>query len=96
LVQKTDITSEEQVKAAMYKTVDRFGQVDVAIPCAGVYFPNMMLTSKGTLDIKKFKLLIEINLMGSIYVAKYAAVHFAKQKCGGTIILVSSILGQEG
>ena len=33
--------------------------------------------------------------MGSIYVAKYAAIHMAKQK-SGTIILVSSSLGSEG
>jgi len=38
----------------------------------------MTLTSKTDLDTERFKKVMEINVYGSIYVAKYAAVLMAK------------------
>ena len=53
------------------------------------------------MDTNAFKDLIEINLYGSVYVAKYAAVIMSKNKPNemgerGVILFVSSICGEEG
>ena len=60
------------------------------------------LTSKTSLDTKKFETVIGINVFGSMYVAKYAAVAMAKNKAvnekgeKGLILFVSSVAAEEG
>jgi NAD(P)-dependent dehydrogenase (short-subunit alcohol dehydrogenase family) len=51
---KCDVTKEDDVKNAIEKTVATFGAIHVALACAGVAWPSMMLTSKGSLDTKSF------------------------------------------
>jgi NAD(P)-dependent dehydrogenase (short-subunit alcohol dehydrogenase family) len=58
--------------------------------------PMLTLTSKTSLDTAKFKKILDINVMGSVYVSKYCAIEMAKQKGEGVIILVSSIAATEG
>ena len=54
------------------------------------------------IDTKKFNTIIDINLYGSIYVAKYAAIAMAKNKPvndrgeKGVILFVSSVAAEEG
>ncbi len=59
-----------------------------------------MLTSKKSLDLKVFKNVIDINLNGSIYLAKYSSIAMSKNKPvngeRGVIIFVSSVAAEEG
>ena len=73
-----DVSKESDVKDAIDKTVATFGALHVALACAGVAWPSMTLTSKGSLDLKLFQVLIQINLMGSVFVAKYASIAMSK------------------
>ena len=98
---KCDVTVEEQVKNAVEATVAKFGAIHVALTCAGVAWPVQTLTSKKTLDTKVFEKVVAINLFGSTYVAKYAAVAMAKNTPNemgerGVILFVSSVAGEEG
>ena len=80
----------------MKASVERFGTIHVTIACAGITALTPTLTSRGPVDMKLFKQVMQINLMGSLYVTKYAAVQLAKNKAindkgeKGLIILVSS------
>ena len=99
---KCDVTKEQDVKAAVEKTVETFGALHAAIACAGVAWAGMTLTSKGSLDMGLFEKVVQINLYGSAYVAKFAAVAMSKNKPvndrgeKGVIIFVSSVAGEEG
>lgn len=99
---KCDVTKEQDVKAAVEKTVETFGALHVALACAGVAWAGMTLTSKGSLDMGLFEKVVQINLYGSAYVAKFAAVAMSKNKPvndrgeKGVIIFVSSVAGEEG
>ena len=98
---KCDVTQESQVESAIKATVEKFGSLHVALACAGVAWPSMMLTSKSSLDTKRFETLFRINVFGSIYVAKHAAVAMAKNKPfehgeRGLILFVSSVAAEEG
>ena len=99
---KCDVTKESDVKDAIEKTVEKFGALHAAIACAGVAWPSMTLTSKGGLDWKIFENVVKINLYGSAYVAKFAAVAMSKNKPinemgeKGVIIFVSSVAAEEG
>lgn len=66
-----DIRSEEQVKDAIQKAVDRFGGIDILINNASA----ISLTSTTETDMKKFDLMNQINLRGTFMVSKYAIPH---------------------
>ena len=71
---KCDVTKEEDVKRAIEETTNHYGTIHAALACAGVATAAMTLTSKGGLDMDIFKKVLEINLYGSMYVAKYASM----------------------
>lgn len=71
---KCDVSKEEDVKNAIDETVKAFGTVHAALACAGIATVTPTLTSKGGLDTNVFKKTVEINLYGSIFVAKHAAI----------------------
>ena len=102
-VQECDVTKEDDVKRAIEKTVAVFGALHVAIPCAGVAWPMLTYSeSRGPLNMDMYKKVIEINLYGSIHVAKYASMYMSKNKPvgdkkeKGVIIFVSSVAAYEG
>ena len=75
----------------------------MAIPSAGVSWPMLTYSdSRGPLDTKKYKKVIEINLYGTVHVAKYASMAMSKNKPvgemkeKGVIIFVSSVAAYEG
>ncbi|MEW6585762.1 MAG: SDR family NAD(P)-dependent oxidoreductase [Nitrospirota bacterium] len=70
---KTDITKEEDVAAAIDSTVSSFGGVHFAINCAGVAQPAKVLSSRGPLSMKQFNLIVQVNLVGTMMVIRYAA-----------------------
>ena len=54
---KCDVTKESDVQTAIEQTVSHFGgALHVALACAGVAWPSMMLTSKKSLDTKSFEM----------------------------------------
>ncbi|CDW87751.1 3-hydroxy-2-methylbutyryl-dehydrogenase [Stylonychia lemnae] len=99
---KCDVTKEEQVKNAIDKTVEKFGTIHAALACAGIATVSVTLSSRGSLDIGLFKSTTEINVYGSVYVAKYAAQVMSKNKPindkgeKGVIMFVSSVAAEEG
>lgn len=102
IVMKCDVTKEEEVKAAIEKTVAEFGTIHAVLACAGIAPVSLTLSSKGSLDMNLFQKTMEINVYGSMYVAKYASIVMSKnQSIGdrgekGVIILVSSVAAEEG
>jgi len=70
---KTDITDEKSVQAAVEKTMDSFGAIHFAVNCAGVATPAKVLSKRGPIDIEKFSQVIQINLVGTMIVTKFAA-----------------------
>ena len=97
-----DVTKEEDVKRAIDETVKVFGTIHAALACAGVAWVTPTLTSRGPMNSQIFEKVLQINVMGSAYMAKYAAVVMSKnkplndQKEKGVILFVSSVAAQEG
>jgi 3(or 17)beta-hydroxysteroid dehydrogenase len=88
---KLDVTSEEQWKAAVKKTVDHFGKLDTLVNCAGIFFGK----SIEDMTYAEWKRVIAINLDGVFLGIKYS-VGAIKKAGGGSIINMSSAGGIVG
>ncbi|TNV76104.1 hypothetical protein FGO68_gene9599 [Halteria grandinella] len=99
---KCDVTKEEEVKAAVEGTVKEYGTIHAALACAGIATVSPTLSSKGSIDLNLFKRTMDINVNGSMYVAKYCAIQMSKNPAinergeKGVIIFVSSVAAEEG
>ncbi|MBE9546953.1 MAG: 3-hydroxyacyl-CoA dehydrogenase [Proteobacteria bacterium] len=67
-----DVTSEENVQAAIDKTVDTFGGINCVINCAGVGDPGKLLSKRGPMPLDFFNKVVGINLVGTFNVIRLA------------------------
>ncbi|MBP3396678.1 MAG: SDR family oxidoreductase [Clostridia bacterium] len=93
----TDATKYEQVVACRDAAVEKFGAIDVLIPCAGGAEARI-LGLKGHFfeqPISAIEFSIHMNLMSVLYFEHAVMQQMVKQK-GGVIIHMGSITGAEG
>ena len=83
---KTDVTDPEDCTALIALAIERFGRVDILVNNAGVG-TAVSATSETP---EQFRNVIDVNLMGSYWMAQAFA---RAAKNGGAIVNISSILG---
>ncbi|MFZ1883659.1 MAG: NAD(P)-dependent oxidoreductase [Rhodoplanes sp.] len=71
-----DVRDEAQVRAAIDKTVERFGGLDIVVNNASA----ISLTPVADTDMRRFDLMHQINTRGTFMVSKYAVPHLARAK----------------
>jgi citronellol/citronellal dehydrogenase len=74
LALQVDIREEAEVKAAIDKTVETFGGLDIVVNNASA----IQLTDSQTTDMKRWDLMHQVNARGTFMVSKYAIPHLAK------------------
>lgn len=96
----TDVTSEDQVQAAVDLAVERFGGVHIAVNCAGVGWAQRTTNRDGPHDMKVFDLVVRVNLIGTFNVIRLAANQMAKQEPvgeeRGVIVNTASVAAFDG
>ena len=97
----TDITKEEDVQAAIDKTVEAFGAVHIAVNCAGVGIPAKVLGKEGPMSMNHFNKVVQINLMGTMNVVRLAAEKMVKNQGNddgekGVVVNVASVAAFDG
>ena len=96
-----DVTSEEQVSAAVATTVEAFGKINAAVNCAGVGVAAKTVSKRGPFPLALFSKCIEVNLIGTFNVIRLAAEAMAKNEPGadgerGVIVNTASVAAFEG
>ena len=96
-----DVTSEEQVRAAVRTAVETFGGLHVNVNCAGVGFPGRVLTRDGAAnDLERYEFVVRVNLIGTFNVLRLAAEQMATQEPEGdergVIVNTASIAAFDG
>ncbi|KAF9475698.1 NAD(P)-binding protein [Pholiota conissans] len=84
-----DVADEGAVQAAVERTAEALGSVDVLLCFAGIAGSAPAVD----MSLELWQKVMDINLTGSWLCAKYAAKEMIKQKTGGSIVLVSSVAG---
>ena len=68
-----DVREEDQVQAAVDKAAEADGGLRIAVSCAGTGIPVKVASSKGPHPLDAFKVIIDINLVGTFNVMRLAA-----------------------
>jgi NADP-dependent 3-hydroxy acid dehydrogenase YdfG len=86
-----DVTSPDQVEAAVAATVERFGGLDALVNNAGVgaYGPYLEL------DPQHLEEMIDVNLKGTLYAVRSALPHLLKSDAAD-IVTIASVAGLRG
>jgi 3-oxoacyl-[acyl-carrier protein] reductase len=86
-----DVTSERANAEAVGRVLERFGRLDVAVASAGQSIDGLILRFKSA-DLDR---LLDVNLKAAFYLSAAVAKPMLKAR-GGSIVLVSSIVGLAG
>jgi NAD(P)-dependent dehydrogenase (short-subunit alcohol dehydrogenase family) len=68
-----DVRDEDQVQAAVDKAAEADGGLRIAVSCAGTGIPIKVASGKGPHPLEAFKVLVDINLVGTFNVMRLAA-----------------------
>lgn len=89
---QVDISDWDSVQAAMAKTVEVCGGVDILVNSAGIAGMNAPVVDY---PVEEFRKIIDINLNGTFLVNK-AVVPVMSEKGYGRIVNIASVAGKEG
>lgn len=95
-----DLSTEAGAAAAMKKTIEKYGRIDVLVNSAGVGY-SWMEKSPGSMNdianttLEKWNEVLAINLTSGFLLSKLAVIEMKKQG-GGAIVHVTSISGFQG
>ena len=98
---RTDVTSEEGVRANVAAARDAMGGLNVVVNCAGILGAGRMLGKEGPMPLDTFATTVTVNLVGSFNVAKAGASLMQNNDAGedgerGVIINTASVAAFEG
>lgn len=84
---KTDVSKEEECKALVEKTLDKYGRIDILVNNAGI----SMRAAFKDVEIDVLRKLMDVNFWGTVYCTKYALPSLLESK--GSVVGISSIAG---
>jgi NAD(P)-dependent dehydrogenase (short-subunit alcohol dehydrogenase family) len=68
-----DVTSEEETQAAVAAAVEAFGGLRLAVGCAGVGWPEKIVSKRGPHQLLPFETVVRVNLIGMFNVLRLTA-----------------------
>jgi glucose 1-dehydrogenase len=87
IIVQADVSSEEQVKQMVAKTIEAFGRLDVLINNAGIQKPG----DSHEIEAADFDRILSVNLRGPFLCSREAIRHFLSRPGGGVILNNSSV-----
>jgi NAD(P)-dependent dehydrogenase (short-subunit alcohol dehydrogenase family) len=96
-----DVTSADEVQAAVDVAASELGGLHIVVNCAGVGFPGRVLTRDGApIDLERFEFVVRVNLVGTFNVIRLGAAVMAGQEPDGeergVIVNTASIAAFDG
>jgi NAD(P)-dependent dehydrogenase (short-subunit alcohol dehydrogenase family) len=97
----TDVSDEAPVDAAVAQATSAMGGLNTAVNCAGIGTPARLVGRNGPMAASFFRRMIEINLVGTVLIAKAAAAAMQRNAPNaaqerGVIIMTASVAAFDG
>jgi len=86
------VEDSREVEAAVKAAISKFGQIDILVHCAGTRGPVGVNIADG--DEKDWKLLFDVNTLGTMIISKYVAKEMIRRNQGGKIVHIASAAGK--
>jgi NAD(P)-dependent dehydrogenase (short-subunit alcohol dehydrogenase family) len=86
------VESSAEIEAAVKATIDKFGQIDILVNCAGTRGPVGVSIADG--NEKDWEIMFDVNSLGTMIVSKYVAKEMIRRNQGGKIVHVASAAGK--
>jgi 2-dehydro-3-deoxy-L-rhamnonate dehydrogenase (NAD+) len=90
--EKVDVTQHTSVVAALARTIQKRGKVDILVNSAGITGPNMKLAEYPP---ESWAQVINVNLNGTFHCCREVAAHMQGNQYG-RIVNIASVAGKEG
>lgn len=99
--QKTDVTNEANVQAAIDLAVKEFGALNGVVNCAGIATAERAVGREGPQPLDHFTKVVTVNLIGTFNVIRLAAAQMMKQEAApgedrGVIVCTASVAAFDG
>ena len=99
--QAADVTSESAVNDAIAAARSAMGEINLAVNCAGVAWARRLVNKEGPMPGDFFRKVIEINLIGTLLVAKASAAAMQTNTPNeegerGLIVMTASVAAFDG
>ena len=96
-----NVTNDDQVKAAITLAKETFGKLNGAINCAGVGAAARVVSKGGPFDLKMFKFVLDVNLVGTFNVIRLCAQEMSEMEPDaagerGVFVNTASVAAFEG
>jgi 3-oxoacyl-[acyl-carrier protein] reductase len=89
---RADITIFEEVESMVKEIINKFGKIDILVNNAGIIRDSLLIRMKE----EDWDAVININLKGTFNCSKTVAKYMMRQKSGGKIVNISSVIGLVG
>jgi len=86
------VEDTKEVDAAVKAAIDKFGRIDILINCAGTRGPVGVNIVDG--DEKDWRLMFDVNSLGTMIVSKAVAREMIRKNEGGKIVHIASAAGK--
>ena len=96
-----DVTAEDEVKAAVDAAVEAFDSIRFAVGCAGVGWPEKIVSKKGPHQLLPFETVVRVNLIGMFNFLRFAAAAMNENEPDeegerGAAVMTASVAAYEG
>jgi len=86
------VENSKEVDAAVKASLDKFGKIDILVNCAGTRGPVGVNIVDG--DEKDWRLLFDVNTLGTMIVSRAVARDMIRRNEGGKIVHIASAAGK--
>jgi NAD(P)-dependent dehydrogenase (short-subunit alcohol dehydrogenase family) len=98
---RADVTDEGEVEAAVSAAVEAFGELRLAVSCAGIGWAERTVGKEGPAQLQPFETVVRVNLIGTYNVLRLAAAAMAGNEPDsegerGAIVMTASAAAFDG
>ena len=96
-----DVTSEEEVQQAVDTAVEALGGLRLTVGCAGVGWPEKIVSKRGPHQLLPFETVVRVNLIGMFNVLRLTGAAMYDNEPGpdgerGAVVMTASVAAFEG